>query len=115
MEYLANYGFMKQLTDEQRQNNFGLIYDALITKYTDEKGKIDHYEIYRDLMRHYRDSNEFKEHRSKALEELTEKRKAVEEYLYSEEQKSDTVTRLLMRNLADIKGKLEYMKHDSKI
>ena len=115
MEYLAKYGFMKQLTDEQRQNNFGLIYDALITKYTDEKGKIDHYEIYRDLMRHYRDSNEFKEHRSKALEELTEKRKAIEEYLYSEEQKSDTVTRLLMRRLADVKGKLEYMKHDSKI
>jgi len=114
-EYLADYAFISQLTDEQKQNNFGFIYDALIARNTNEKGKIDHFEIYQILMRNYRDSNEFKEHRSKALEELTEKRKAIEEYLSSEEQKNDTVTRLFMRRLADIKGKLEYMKHDSKI
>jgi len=115
IEYLAKYGFIRSLTDEQRQNNFGFIYDAIRTYNTDKKGNIDHFEIYRNLMRHYRDSNEFKEHRSKALEELTEKEKAIEEYLSSEEQKNDTVTRLFKQRLTDIKGKLEYMKHDSNI
>ena len=110
---LATARFINRLTDKQRQENFDVIYDALKERSPGKNGKIDHFKIYQSLIRHYRDTDEFKEHRSKALEELTKERKSYQDDISDAEQNPDVSAEEiqgLKQNLKDVNDKLTFIK-----
>ena len=113
LDDLATARFINRLTDKQRQENFDVIYDALKERSPGKNGKIDHYKIYQSLIRHYRDTDEFKEHRSKALEELTKERKSYQDDISDAEQNPDVSAEEiqgLKQNLKDVNDKLTFIK-----
>ena len=115
LDDLATARFINRLTDKQRQRpeNFKVIYDALKERSPGKNGKIDHFKIYTSLIKHYRDTDEFKEHRSKALEELTKERKSYQDDISDAEQNPDVSaeeTQVLKQSLKDVNDRLTFIK-----